>query len=75
MNETDANSVMTVREISEFLRLTEATVYKLLNEGKLPGRKVGGQWRCSRYGWSKWLYGNFLPSEDLGNKEVLLIEE
>lgn len=55
MNETDANSVMTVREISEFLRLTEATVYKLLHEGKLPGRKVGGQWRCSRRAIEGWL--------------------
>lgn len=55
MNDADANSVMTVREISEFLRLTETTVYKLLQDGKLPGKKIGGQWRCSRRVVEAWL--------------------
>lgn len=78
MNETEANTVMTVREISEFLRLTESTVYKLLHEGKLPGRKVGGQWRCSRRAIEGWLEQNegggnqdgnvVIPKENQGSK-------
>ena len=27
------------------LRLSQRTVYKLLAQGRLPGAKVGGQWR------------------------------
>lgn len=41
-------SVMTVAEVATFLRLAESTVYKLAQEGKLPGRKFGGAWRFSR---------------------------
>lgn len=46
---------MTVKEVSEYLRLAESTVYKLASEGKLPGRKVGGTWRFSRKGLEDWL--------------------
>lgn len=58
MNETEGNIVMIVREVSELLRLTESTVYKLLHEGKLPGRKVGGQWRISRKAIEEYLDTN-----------------
>ena len=54
-NDKEATEVMTVREVSEFLRLTESTVYKLLQKGTLPGRKAGGQWRCSRRKIEAWL--------------------
>lgn len=53
MNQED--QVMTVKEVSEYLRLAESTVYKLASEGKLPGRKVGGTWRFSRKGLEDWL--------------------
>lgn len=49
------DQVMTVKEVSEYLRLAESTVYKLASEGKLPGRKVGGTWRFSRKGLEDWL--------------------
>lgn len=48
-------NVMTVQEVAVFLRLAESTVYKLAQEGKLPGRKVGGAWRFSRKGLEAWL--------------------
>ncbi len=46
---------MTVREVATYLRLTESTVYKLLAEGTLPGKKIGGQWRLSRAAIENWL--------------------
>jgi excisionase family DNA binding protein len=51
----DHNDVMTVPEVSEYLRLSESTIYKLAQEGKLPGRKIGGTWRFSREGLDSWL--------------------
>ncbi len=30
------------------LQITKATLYKLIREGRVPARKVGGQWRVSR---------------------------
>ncbi len=47
--------VMTVEEVSDYLRLGKSTVYKLVQEGELPGRKVGGTWRFSREGLEEWL--------------------
>lgn len=40
--------VMTVAEVASFLRLAESTVYRLAQEGELPGYKIGGRWRFSR---------------------------
>ena len=46
---TDTGSmVMTVSEVAGFLRLAESTVYRLAQEGELPGYKIGGRWRFSR---------------------------
>jgi len=35
----------TVSEIAELLNVSERTVYKMLNEGVLRGKKVGRLWR------------------------------
>lgn len=49
------DGVMTVEEVSVYLKVGKSTVYKLVQEGKLPGRKVGGIWRFSRVGLEEWL--------------------
>jgi len=43
----DAKSrdVMTVDEVSSYLRIPKSTLYKLAQEGKLPCQKVGRHWR------------------------------
>jgi excisionase family DNA binding protein len=40
--------MMNVKEIALYLRLCEVTVYKLLNDRKLPCFKVGHSWRSRR---------------------------
>ena len=37
--------IMTVAQASEYLQLHTSTVLKLLNEGRLPGTKLGRLWR------------------------------
>ena len=37
--------VMTVKEVSEFLRIPLSTIYDLVKRGKLRGAKFGRQWR------------------------------
>jgi excisionase family DNA binding protein len=39
---------MTVREVAEYLRMSRATVYKLLRTGRLSGVKTKRDWRVSR---------------------------
>jgi excisionase family DNA binding protein len=37
--------VMTVKELSEYLRVHPSTIYKLLRRGELPGFRVGSHLR------------------------------
>lgn len=55
MNEITPDEVMTVKEVAEYLRLAESTVYRLVKNGSLPGRKLGGNWRFSRKSLDEWL--------------------
>ncbi len=48
MGETEPDAILTVREACAYLKLSESTVYRLAQEGSLPGRKLGGAWRFSR---------------------------
>ena len=37
--------ILTVSEVAAYLRVHQATIYKMLSEGKLPGFRVGSDWR------------------------------
>lgn len=39
------NNIVTAKEISQYLKLSESTVYKLASAGELPGFKIGDSWR------------------------------
>ncbi len=41
-------SYMTAKEAAEYLKLAERTLVRLAHEGKIPGVKIGGQWRFRR---------------------------
>ena len=42
------NGIMGVKEVSSYLNIQEQTVYRLLQNGKLPAIKIGGQWKVKR---------------------------
>lgn len=50
-----AQRVMNTDELAEYLRLPKPTVYKLVQSGKIPGRKAGRQWRFHRDAIDRWL--------------------
>lgn len=49
------DEIMTIREVAEFLKLTEKTAYRLVSEDKLPGFKVGGSWRFRKSEIDQWI--------------------
>lgn len=49
------SNILTVHEVTEYLRLAESTVYRLAQEGEIPDRKIGGTWRFSKNGLDRWL--------------------
>ena len=49
------DSVMTIGELSKYLKISKSTLYKLAQEGKLPSQKVGRHWRFHRDAVDAWL--------------------
>tara|TARA_R110000850_G_scaffold120680_1_gene238342 strand:+ start:1317 stop:1493 length:177 start_codon:yes stop_codon:yes gene_type:complete len=49
------DEILTLKEVAEYLKLTEKTAYRLAVEGKLPGFKVGGSWRFKRQDVAAWI--------------------
>ena len=47
--------IMTIGELSQYLKIPKSTLYKLAQEGKLPGQKVGRHWRFRRETIDLWL--------------------
>ena len=56
--------VMTIEQLSAYLQIAKSTLYKLAQEGKVPGQKVGKHWRFSRDAIDEWLKTN--PKESTG---------
>ena len=42
------SKILTTKELAEYLKLTEVTIYKYANEGKIPGFKIGSRWRFDK---------------------------
>lgn len=53
MAETD--TLLTTRQLQDLLQVDRITIYRMLNDGRLRGFKVGGQWRFSRQAIERWL--------------------
>lgn len=49
------DSVMTVKEVADYLRVNRRTVYRLAVEGTLPGFRVGATWRFKRSDIDGWI--------------------
>jgi excisionase family DNA binding protein len=47
--------LLTTKQLQDLLQVDRTTIYRMLNEGRIPGFKVGGQWRFSRDAIEAWL--------------------
>ncbi len=43
-----ASDFMSIQDVSSYLKIKEQTVYRLVQQGKIPGLKLGGQWKVKR---------------------------
>jgi len=46
--------VLTVEELSGYLRVHRSTIYRLLKKGHLPGFKIGSDWRFNVEAIDEW---------------------
>jgi len=38
-------NIVTVKEVKNFLKLSESTIYQLISEGEIPAFRIGDSWR------------------------------
>jgi excisionase family DNA binding protein len=47
--------VLTIEELSVYLKIPKSTLYKLVREGRVPSQKVGRHWRFRKVAIDRWL--------------------
>ncbi len=47
--------VLTIEELSIYLKISKSTLYKLVREGRVPSQKVGRHWRFRKKSIDRWL--------------------
>ncbi|MBU4562021.1 helix-turn-helix domain-containing protein [bacterium] len=50
-----ADEIMTVKQLAEYLKLNFQTVYKKVQNGEIPGSKIGRGWRFQKAIIDRWL--------------------
>lgn len=49
------HDVMTVDQAAAFLQVSRATMYKLIKDGEVFGRRVSGRWRFTKRSLLDWI--------------------
>jgi excisionase family DNA binding protein len=49
------DSILTVRDVAGYLRISEAKIYRLAKAGRVPSFRCGKSWRFSRDLLDKWI--------------------
>ena len=52
------DELLDFKQIKKYLKVSRATMYRLVNDKKIPAFKVGGQWRFRKARLDKWLEEN-----------------
>jgi excisionase family DNA binding protein len=60
---------MSLDELASYLKVSRSTLYKLVQQGGVPGQKVGKQWRFHKDAVDDWLRTNLQhPNRDATQK-------
>jgi excisionase family DNA binding protein len=46
--------ILNVSELSKYLRVHKTTIYRMLRQGRLPGFRIGSDWRFSVEAIERW---------------------
>jgi excisionase family DNA binding protein len=49
------NAIMATREVADYPKVTERTIYQLAGRKQIPACKVGGSWRFSKSDIDAWI--------------------
>jgi len=51
----NADNIFTIDDLSAYLKIPKSTLYKLTQQGEIPGQKIGRHWRFSKEIIDYWL--------------------
>lgn len=63
----EPGDVLTIDELSAYLKIPKSTLYKLVREGKIPCQKIGRHWRFRKGAIDQWLEEK--PANEPGSGE------
>lgn len=67
---TGEEAILTIKQVAEYLKVTERTIYRLAAAKKIPAFKVGGTWRFSRADIDGWIKQQSAAEPDLNTPEA-----
>ncbi len=64
----DENVVLTIRDVADYLKVNERTIYRLAAAKQLPAFKVGSTWRFKKADIEAWITSQSQLMTGGGNK-------
>ena len=49
------NAVLSIEQLSQYLKVPKSTLYRLVRENRIPSHKVGKHWRFRKEAVDRWL--------------------
>jgi len=65
----DSREVMNIRQASQYLGVSPDTLYKYVNEQKIPAFKLGNRWRFKKSKLDQWMEEQSMEMEAKGKKK------
>ena len=62
------SEILTIKQVAEYLKVTERTIYRLAAAKNIPAFKVGGSWRFSRADIDSWIRQQSVSNNDRATK-------
>ena len=66
----DSREVMNIRQASQYLGVSPDTLYKYVNEQKIPAFKLGNRWRFKKSKLDQWMEEKSSQMEARGKKKA-----
>ncbi len=66
----DSREVMNIRQASQYLGVSPDTLYKYVNEQKIPAFKLGNRWRFTKSKIDQWMEEKSVEAEPRGKRKV-----
>ena len=63
------DDVMTIDEVAAYLKLSKSSLYQFVRAGKVPGVKIGQQWRFQKITIDEWMRTGTMPTQPQTGKQ------